>query len=622
MDRMTDYKYQVMIDKVSIQNRYVNFVAGIKSPDLTSKICIQIPSFCDDELLRTIESYLKNAANPDRLTFAVCFQDDDLDVLAKLHEIPNCLVKHIPASESPGLCATRYFCNQMLQDEEFVLHTDSHMRAAKYWDVAMIFMWQQLHNKKAILSAYPLDYANYVEKDPTDEIFTQQIRDTGSFISIVANFDVEGTIRFKGYDRHREPETIRGMFISGGCVFASSDLDKDCPVDPNMFFVADEGTLDARYFTHGYDIYHPAYMPFWHWYGERSKKDGSAIKRFNSSNAQYKQLHIQEEHRIRSLFDVMKHPLNLKEFGFGSVRTFDEFLELSGIDFKHHACRSFAKTGHYFQAFDTLPEKEKEWNYHTGTSVHTCDALTLPVVSGEDKKTICVQMLCDNHNLLRAVLSLYYQAHNTNRIHFCICLPDSLSDLKTEIMNHGYLKHIKISFVFLPDDMFQREASVSNQLSQSVSDYVLFTDSNVMAIRNWDQMLIRQLEHISDEHPVISATPPDFGPTKGRALWRGSFDLPYESKSPEVLFSDSKDVKDLIHTDFQDALSAMYNNTHEFDAYIPSFHVCKSYMFSHGDLNEQIIFPEDSRRLPGLLAEQGYQIYAYRNCYLLQDEHM
>ena len=621
MDRLTEYKYQVMIDKVSIQNKYMDFVAGIKSPDSLSKICIQIPSFCDDELLRTIESYLKNAANPDRLTFAVCFQDDDLDVLAKLHEIPNCQVKHIPASKSPGLCAVRYFCNQMLQDEEFVLHTDSHMRAAKYWDVAMIFMWQQLGDTKAILSAYPLDYANYVENDPTDEIFTKQIRDTGSFIGIVANFDVEGAIRFKGYDRHREPETVRGMFISGGCVFAASTLDKDCPVDPNMFFVADEGTLDARYFTHGYDVYHPAYMPFWHWYGERSKKDGSAIKRFNSDNEQYKQLRIQEEHRIRSLFGVMKHPLDLKEFGFGSVRTFDEFLELSGIDFKHHACRGFAKTGHYFQEFDTLSEKEKEWTYHTGTSVHTCDELSLPIVYGEDEKTICVQMLCDNHNLLRAVLSLYYQAHNANRIHFCICLPDSLSDLKKEIVSHGYLKHMKSSFVFLPDDMFKREASVSNQLAQPVSDYVLFTDSNVMAIRNWDQMLIRQLEHISDEHPVISATPSDFGPTKGRALWRGSFDLPYESKSLDVLFSDSKDVKDLIHTDFQDALSAMYNSTHEFDAYIPSFHVCKFYMFSHGDLNEQVIFPEDSRRLPGLLAEHGYQIYAYRNCYLLQDEH-
>lgn len=602
MDR-EDFKYQVMMDRVTIQNRYMAFIAGIQNPDLESKICIQIPSFCDEELLCTIKSYQENAANPDRLTFAVCFQDDDTKTLSVLQSMPNCKVKHIPADKAPGLCAARYFCSRMQTDETYVLHTDSHMRAARYWDVAMIHMWQKTKDEKAILSSYPLDYADYIEKDPCDEVFTSQVRDEGSFIGTVSNFNVEGTIRFKGYDRHREPETIRGMFISGGCVFARASLDKDCPSDPEMFFVADEGSLNLRYFTYGYHIYHPAYMPFWHWYGYRVKKDGTPVRRFNTGDQDYTNKRILEEQRIRSLFGLLKDSVDMGEFGLGGKRTREEFLSLSGIDFKNHACRGFAKKGRFFQEHS---EEDMLWHYHImsgeeTTKVHVCQTLSLPEVAGESEKAICVQITGNEKNLLRAVFSLYYQAAHPKRVHVRICLPDNLKRMKEKLKQLTYLQGRDITFVFLPEYGYVNKAREACQALYHPEEYTLFTDTDSMAVKNWDTMLIRQLESLSDEKAVLSAQTPDLGPSRGRGLWRGSFDLPYAAKNEEEL-------------------ETIYESTTDFDVSVPADTACDTFLFTHGSFSKTMILPDKKEHLYPLLLHYGFSVHRFYNCYLLHDD--
>lgn len=599
-----DLKYQVMMDRVTIQNRYMEFIAGIRDPDLESGICIQIPSFCDEELLRTIRSYQENAANPDRLTFAVCFQDDEERVLSVLQSMPNCKVKHIPADKAPGLCAARYFCSRMQTGETYVLHTDSHMRAARYWDVAMIHMWQETGDEKAILSSYPLDYADYVEKDPCDEVFTSMIRDEGSFIGTVSNFNVEGTIRFKGYDRHREPETIRGMFISGGCVFAGASLDQDCPSDPEMFFVADEGSMDLRYFTHGYNVYHPAYMPFWHWYGYRVKRDGSPVRRFNTGDKDYINKRILEEQRIRSLFGLLKDSVDMGEYGLGGKRTREEFFAMSGIDFRNHACRDFAKKGRFFQEHS---EEDMLWHYHVMSGeekakVHVCRALSLPEAEGESERTIRVQLTGEEKNLLRAVFSLYYQAACPERVHVCICLPERVKEMREKLRQLTYLRGRDITFTFLPGRDDGKKTGEDFPFLYHPEEYTLFTDTDSMAVRNWDVMLIRQLESLSDEKAVLSDRPPDLGPSRGRGLWRGSFDLPYAGNG-----------------DTREELEKAYDATADFDVAVPGT-ACGSFLFTHGSFSRPLLSPDKNEPFSSLLVQHGLSVHRFHNCYLLHDD--
>lgn len=129
---------QKLQDRVDFPIPYMRYIHGLSDPDFTSTISVQIPSFCDKMLLSTIESFRIQAANPNRVHFAVCYQDDDLETLEKLKAVPNCAVKHIPKAVAPGLCAARYECHKLMTDEDFTLHLDSHMRASKYWDVALI----------------------------------------------------------------------------------------------------------------------------------------------------------------------------------------------------------------------------------------------------------------------------------------------------------------------------------------------------------------------------------------------------------------------------------------------------------------------------------------------------
>ena len=74
---------------------YLNYLDKIKKPDFNSEILIQIPAYCEPEILRTIDSALKTAYNPDRVHFAICYQDNDMETLEKIKAYPHMQVKHL-----------------------------------------------------------------------------------------------------------------------------------------------------------------------------------------------------------------------------------------------------------------------------------------------------------------------------------------------------------------------------------------------------------------------------------------------------------------------------------------------------------------------------------------------
>ena len=59
------------------------------------KILIEIASYCDSELLNTVNSALIQADFPNRIYFAICYQSDNLEDYDKLKKIENCKVTYI-----------------------------------------------------------------------------------------------------------------------------------------------------------------------------------------------------------------------------------------------------------------------------------------------------------------------------------------------------------------------------------------------------------------------------------------------------------------------------------------------------------------------------------------------
>ena len=118
-----------------------------------AKIFVQIASYRDPLLLSTIDHCLERAANPENLTFGICYQDETF--FDKYDNDKRFTIRKIPFCESKGACWARSITNSMYKNEEYTLQIDSHMRFVKDWDTQLIEMWTALNDNKAIITSYP-----------------------------------------------------------------------------------------------------------------------------------------------------------------------------------------------------------------------------------------------------------------------------------------------------------------------------------------------------------------------------------------------------------------------------------------------------------------------------------
>ncbi len=123
-------------------------------------IFIQIASYRDAELKKTVSSALKQAKHPDRLTFGICWQYDEVtytDLDTYLTE--NCFrIDQVYYRDSGGCCWARNRTNLLYRDEDFTLQIDAHTRFAPDWDVILVDMLRSIDASKPILSTYPAPY--------------------------------------------------------------------------------------------------------------------------------------------------------------------------------------------------------------------------------------------------------------------------------------------------------------------------------------------------------------------------------------------------------------------------------------------------------------------------------
>ena len=98
------------------------------------EIFIQIASYRDSQLLLTVKDCIKNAKNPEKLVFGICWQHDETDNLEEFKNDPRFKIVDVPYSESKGVCWARNAVQQLYSNEEYTLQIDSHIRFNKNWD--------------------------------------------------------------------------------------------------------------------------------------------------------------------------------------------------------------------------------------------------------------------------------------------------------------------------------------------------------------------------------------------------------------------------------------------------------------------------------------------------------
>ncbi len=303
-------------------------------------ILLEIPAYCDPELEKTMQAALAKADQPENLHFAICYQSDDLETLERIKAFPHCRVMHVPVREAKGSCYARNLCQSLLEDETYVLHLDGHMRFARHWDTILIQQLSECPAEKPVITYYAMDYSNMMDLPPDDDAFDSM--DAGSLI-IAYEYEGSCRLRFRNSMRRLKDGAVRGAFISAHCFFGYAQVDRDVPLDPEMYFSGDECSISVRLFTHGYQVFHPQLQCVWHYF----KPAATPLKkRFNTEvhDARVRQ----ELHRMRVLYGFEEDSsISFGSYGVGSEHSVADFERFAGVDFRRGAASAGARHGYF-----------------------------------------------------------------------------------------------------------------------------------------------------------------------------------------------------------------------------------------------------------------------------------
>lgn len=300
-----------------------------KSP----RIFVQIASYRDPELVKTIEDMLSNAKNPKNITVGVCrqFHPDDLfDNLDKFRKNKRFRIIDVPYLESKGVCWARNQVQQKYSGEEYTLQIDSHMRFAPNWDQTLIEMVKQLQGQgypKPLLTGYVSSFDP--ENDPAARIQEPWRMSFDRFIPEGAVFFLPETI--PGWQNLNSP--VPSRFYSAHFAFTLGQFTTEVQHNPEYYFHGEEISIAARAYTWGYDLFHPHRVVIWHEYTRKGRtKQWDDDKSWGEKN--------QISHLTnRKLFgmDGEKQQGHDGPYGFGTIRTLREYEEYAGILFEKRA---------------------------------------------------------------------------------------------------------------------------------------------------------------------------------------------------------------------------------------------------------------------------------------------
>jgi hypothetical protein len=296
--------------------------AHAATPSAEATIFVNIASYRDRELPRTIASALAQARHPERLRFGICWQFDDATQhdLDRYLDDPRVSIDRVPYIDSHGCTWARSRANQFFRDEDYYLQIDAHTRFAAEWDTTLVEMIRTIDADKPLITVYPHGYvtdgAGNDELSPIRELHVLEL----------ASIDVHLRARLRTRLADHQERIGVSPFIAAGFLFAPGSFCHEVPYDPFGYFSGEEIALAARAYTWGYDFFHPSQQVIWHRYDHGEPLHwtdrGGAIAEYD------------DRARERLAMLLVGDAAELGPFGLGPHRTRDDFAEACGIDFE------------------------------------------------------------------------------------------------------------------------------------------------------------------------------------------------------------------------------------------------------------------------------------------------
>jgi hypothetical protein len=299
-------------------------------------IFISIAAYRDPELIPTIEDCLARAAHPERLRFGICWQHGDEETTLPFASDPRFRILDVDWKDSRGACWARAEVMKRYEGEDYFMQIDSHHRFAERWDERALAQLAATGSDKPILTAYATPF------NPA----TPEVRD---FTPMQMNFDrytSEAIVLFRPgelRDWQKRDRPMRGRFVSAHFLFTLGRFVEDVPYDPELYFIGEEITMTVRAFTHGYDIFHPTEIIVWHEYTREYREH-----KHWSDHEHGKGVEIAWHQRDRVSLDKVRDFLaapTVGPFGLGTVRTFADYEQYAGLNFRLRRAQEYTKQG-------------------------------------------------------------------------------------------------------------------------------------------------------------------------------------------------------------------------------------------------------------------------------------
>lgn len=287
------------------------------------KIFVAIASYRDTECQWTVKDLFEAATFPERVFVGICWQFDlarDQDCFSVPYPRPEQVrVIDVTLQETRGACWAKSRALGLIADEDYVLLIDSHMRFAKGWDVEMIETLRRTGNSRAFLSTYPAGY------EPPDKrrFNTPRLAPVKFFDRVMSQNSVLLEM----------PRPLESYLVAGGYLFGHREMFGQVPYDPHIYFIGEEITHAARYFTHGWDGYAPDKCLIHHYYSRQS-----STKHWEDEKDNWTKLNKASYKRVRHLFGIERTTdvdalTAIESYGLGDARSLTEFQAVIGVNF-------------------------------------------------------------------------------------------------------------------------------------------------------------------------------------------------------------------------------------------------------------------------------------------------
>lgn len=305
---------------------------------MNDNIFVSVASYNDPMLFFTLNELFTKANNPQNLRIGILDQNIESQKfkLKNLSYFNQLRYVYVNISETNGVSWARNVVFSLCDDEKYILQIDSHTMFNTGWDTAMIEQYNNLLRiyNKPIISAYPHAF-NMRNNAP---IYEKSTKNTVPVLRPLKNETLKPEnpeLLFLGKNISTT-EPVLGCHLAGGYIFTNANFIQEVPYDPFLYFTGEEQSLAIRAYTRGWNIYHPSYIPLYHYYKlPNVEYKNQHWYRNDMNDKMHNMSHLMNRSRERLIKLLYTNELNDTVYGLGTKRTMDDFIIMSGIDYKN-----------------------------------------------------------------------------------------------------------------------------------------------------------------------------------------------------------------------------------------------------------------------------------------------